>query len=82
MAHTYEKRFRISVVAKYVSAFPIDLSVEGAAADLRQTFDIVGPTLEDNGREYTVEAPEPARSVRELVEKVLRALGRNGFDVS
>lgn len=39
-------------------------------------WDYAGPVA------VVVEVPEPARSVRELVEKVVRALERKGFDVT
>jgi len=82
---TYQKRFRLSVVVVYESEEPLNsVSVEEATRELQQLLDNACEEFGSSWLVYepTVEHLEPARSLREQVDRIIRALERKGYDVT
>jgi hypothetical protein len=85
---TYEKRFRLTVVAKFVSEDPLN------KVDAQEAQRVVQKLLDYAFEKFAeipdwpgvvsvqAEAPPLQLSVGERVDKILRALERKGFDVS
>lgn len=85
---TYEKRFRLSVVIRYVGAEPLTgIDAEVAQRRLQVYLDYARDKFaeipaSDEPIEIIVEPADPRLSVSERIDSIIRALERKGFDVS